>query len=366
LDEEDYHDISDTIKSSLSLLMKYFVLSLTLILSVHAEVLAQAVNSFPSNLSNLSLDGMITSILDDTYDCKFVEALSKTDKLIAAFPGNPEGYLYKSGIYWKMLEEGCVESKDSTKAEIRLLIDKACELSRRELDAHPNDIMAHFDCAGSLAYRAGSEAINHDWLAVMSDGIKAKEMLEKTIEIDPNFYDAYSGIGAFNYYAAHVPWYLKPLAFVIGLRGNEDEGIAQLKKAAQFGKHAKIEAAVFLATVVYVNKQDYTEGAKLLLELHRQFPDNLDFLRDLCHDYYEMENFTEAIRCADAALSTDDPVGLCYRKSISYIRFYRGKSYEKLNKKDSAIADYEMVVKLDGDDYSGREAKAALEKLRGQ
>jgi len=355
-----------TIKLSMSLLMKYSSLSLSLILFFRAEVWAQSAGSPPGSPVNFSFDGLITRILDDTYDCKFDEALTKSDDLIAAFPDNPEGYLYKSGICWKMLEEGCVESRDSTKREIKVLIDKACELSERELDAHPGDTMAYFHYAGSLAYRAGFEAISHDWLAVMSDGINAKKMLEKTIEIDSNFYDAYSGLGAFNYYGSHIPWYLKPLAFVVGVRGNEDVGIAQLKKAAQFGKHAKIEASVFLATVVYVNEEDYSDAAKLLVELHRQFPDNLDFTRDLCRDYYEMQKFNEAIRCADAALSMDDPVGMCHRKSVSYIRFYRGKSYERLNERNKAIADYEVVVKLDGDAYSGREAKAALEKLRTQ
>ncbi len=316
--------------------------------------------------SSANLDEMISSTLDDTYSYKFDNAIKTTDNIIKTFPDDPEGYLYKCGVYWKMLEEGCVGPVDSTNHEIKLLIDKACALAAEKVHANPNDIMAHFYYAGSLVYRARYETMSHDWFAVMSDGIKAKKILEEAIEIGPSFYDAYSGIGAFNYYTTCIPWYLKPLAFVLGVSGNDDEGIAQLKKAAQFGKYTKIEAAVFLASVVYVNKEDYSSAAKLMLELHRQYPNNLDFIKNLCHDDYEMQNYSDVVNLANSALEMNDAIGLCHQNTLGFIRFYRGESYEKLDEKNKAIADYEIVVKINGNGYSGKEAKAALEKLRSQ
>ena len=323
-------------------------------------ILAQSQRASPD------LESMISSTINNTYNYNFKDAVETTDRIISTYPLLPEGYLYKCGVYWKMLEEGCVESTDSAKGEIKLLVDEACELSADEVDKNPNDVRGLFCYAGALVYRARYEAGHHDWFAVMSDGIKTKKMLEKAIGVDTNFYDAYSGVGAFNYYAARIPWYLKPIALVVGVGGNEDEGISQLKKAAQLGKYAKVEAAVFLASVVYVNKEDYSSALKIMLNLHKEFPDNIDFLRNLCRDYYEMHNYDEAIRFADIALSKDNLIGSCHRNSIGYVRFYRGKSYESLNMKEKAIADYEMVVKLNGDDYSSKEAKAALENLRNQ
>ena len=343
--------------------MKYIFLLLSLILLMQFDAISQSRNSFPQDSVTNNYGEMITSIINDTYDSKYDNALKETDKLIIAFPNDPVGYLYKSGVYWKMFEEGCYESKDSAKLQIKTLIDRACEVSRQRLDADPDDIMTNFYCAGSLVYRAGFEAMDHDWIAVMSDGLKAKKLLEKTIELDPNFYDAYSGLGAFNYYADRIPWFLKPIAFVLGVRGNEAGGIAQLKKAVQSGKYAKVEASVFLASVVYVNNGDYSNAAKLMNELHQQFPDNLDFVKNLCHDYYEQQMYFDVVRLANSALEMEDEKGPCHRNSLCLIRFYRGKSFEKLNEKNKAIADYEIVLEEDGDGYPGREAKAALEKL---
>lgn len=307
---------------------------------------------------------MISSTIEDTYNYRFNSALQTTSKMIASYPKEPEGYLYKCGVWWKMLEEGCVGSVDSTKHEIKRLIDKACEFSAARIDANPNDVKGLFYYAGSLVYRARYGATKSDWLAVMTDGTKSRKLLQKAIELDPGFYDAYSGIGAFNYYAAHIPWYLKPVAFVLGISGNEEEGIAQLKEAAQLGRYSKTEAAEFLASVVYVNKEDYPDATDLMLELHQHYPDNLDFIRNLCSAYYKMQEYTQVIYQADSVLVEYDTVNSCHRTSIEYIRYYRGASYERLSQKEKAIADYEMVVRQDGDDYPCRQARAALDRLR--
>jgi tetratricopeptide (TPR) repeat protein len=330
-------------------------------------IFSQAGWSFAQSPNSASgLEAMMNATIESTYSYDFKEALETTKKMIMAYPTKPEGYLYRCGVYQKMIEEDCIGSVDTTTLGISKLIDKACELSAAEVKENPDDVLGLFCYAGALVYRARTEAAHRDWLAVMSDGIKTKKLLEKAIEIDSNFYDAYSGIGAFGYYAARMPWYLKPIAFVLGVSGNEDEGILQLRKAAQLGRYSKIEASVFLASVVYANKEEYSSAENIMLELHRQFPGNFDFIRNLCHDYYKMQNYGAVISYADTALSMGDTSASCHSRSLGYIRFYRGKSYERLNENDKAMADYEMVVRLNGADYSGKEAKAALEELRNR
>ena len=68
---------------------------------------------------------------------------------------------------------------DSTKGEIKLLIDKACELSAAKVDTNPNDVDGTLLLCRVTGLLARYEADDHDWFAVMSDGIKAKKMLEK-------------------------------------------------------------------------------------------------------------------------------------------------------------------------------------------
>lgn len=349
-----------------------------------------------------TIEAMIDSTVYETYNYRFNRALEITDSMIALYPDRPEGYIYKCGIYSKMLAEDYFKSPDSVWKIYKRLIDKACELSRKSLQADPDGVVRLFHYASALVYRSRYEAAESDWLGLMSDGVKSRKLLEKATKLDSSFYDAYSGIGAFNYYAAHLPWYLKPIALVLGIKGNEKEGIAELKKAAEFGDYSKAEAASFLADIVYAKRNNYEKIVELDLELRKLYPGNLDFIRSLCFAYYKMHDYDEVIRYADPCLAGYNGRASTKFLSLAYIRYYRGEAYaalrmnyggaiadysktieigqpsvlvsrayydrgsvyERLGMKRKAIADFRTAIRLNGDDHACELARAALDSLK--
>ncbi len=347
---------------------------------------------------------MMDSTVQQTYDYRFHDALATTDSMIVDYPPSPEGYIYKCGVYSKMLLEECFDSPDSIWHEYKSLVDSACALSKKDYEEYPDSVRNLFNYASALVYRSRYEAMKTDWLGLMSDGVKSRKLLEKAVEIKPDFYDAFSGIGAFNYYAAHLPWYMKPVALILGISGNEEEGIAQLTKAANLGQFSRIEAATFLADVVYLDKKDYRQAARLALELHVEYPGNLDFVRTLCHSYYRLGDYDEVLRYADPTLARYSSADSQRYLSLAYIRFYRGESYaalktnydtaiadysmaiamgqpsvlvskayygrgsiyERVGKTKKAISDFETTIRLNGDDNACRQARVALDTLKGK
>lgn len=211
--------------------MKYSVFSMSLIISVCYVGWSQNKSTWGHNSRVRVRDELVMSIINDAYDCKFEKALIEANELIKTAPDDPEGYFYKGGVYRRMLEEGCIVSNDSTKHEIRSLIDRACQISELKVRAYPDSALERFYYAAALVDRAWYEGADRNWFSVMSDGIKARKMLERAVEIDSDFYDAYTGIGAFECYAAHIPWYLKPLSLVLGISGDEDKGIAFIRES---------------------------------------------------------------------------------------------------------------------------------------
>jgi tetratricopeptide (TPR) repeat protein len=362
------------------------------------------VASVPQAAPDSSLRMMIDSTVQQTYDYRFEAALATTDEMISAMPERPEGYIYKCGVYSKMLTEECFESPDSIWREYKHLVDEACRISKADYEATPDSVRALFNYASALVYRSRYDAMKSDWFGLMSDGVKSRKLLEKAVAVDTAFYDAYSGIGAFNYYAAHLPWYLKPVAFVLGISGNEEEGIAQLRKAASRGHFSRVEAATFLADVVFTDKKDYGEVAKLALALHTLYPENLDFVRSLCSACYKLHNYDKVVHYADQTIGRYKTSDSARFLSLAYIRFYRGESYlalkqkydvaisdyghaiemgepsglvarayygrgsayERLGKKNRAILDFETAIKLNGDDIACRQARMALDSLKGK
>jgi tetratricopeptide (TPR) repeat protein len=314
--------------------------------------------------SSARLEAMVDSTINQTYNYRFDDALQTTAGMIAMYPEDPEGYLYRCGIYWKMMKEGCDNPGDSTLSKIKVLIDQACRFSELKLGADKENVKGLFYYAGALVYRAKYEMMKSDWFGVMADGNKARKLLEKAVAIDPHFYDAYSGIGAFNFYTANLPWYLRPIAVMMGISGNGELAVTQLKTAAQKGKYSKAEAADFLASVVYLKERKYDDAIFVMRNLHREYPGNLNFIRELCTTFCRVGRYTEAIHYADLALEHPAIVDTCCKTSLAYIRLYRGVSFEKLNQKDKAIADFEIVAGMDNGEYACKQAKEELDGLR--
>lgn len=328
------------LKNKLAILLAFFVTAATL--QSNREIKAKSVLHLPPRLQAL-----IDSTVAETYNYNFTPALAITDSMIARYPGRPEGYIYKCGIYSKMLAESYFRHRDSVWNVYRRIVDRACKLSKDRVKAHPDDVDDLFHYASALVYRSRYEAAKSDWLGLMSDGVRSRKLLERAIGLDSTFYDAYSGIGAFNYYAAHLPWYLKPVALILGIQGNERKGIADLKKAAQLGFYARAESASFLADIVYKEKKNYRVIARIALRLHTQYPGNLDFVRSLCFAYYKMNDFEQVVHYADPVLARYGGPDSTRFRSLAFIRFYRGEAYAALRRNyDLAIADYSRTIEM--------------------
>lgn len=358
---------------------------------------AASLPKLPTKISSL-----MDSTVQETYNYRFSRALEFADSMIALYPDRPEGYIYRCGIYSKMLNEGSFQSPDSVWKIYRVAVDRACKLSKERLEIAPDDVRALFNYAGALVYRSRYEAAKNDWLGLMSDGVKSRNLLEKAVGLDPHFYDAYSGIGAFDYYAAHLPWYLKPVALVLGISGNQEKGIHELKEAAQFGDYSKAEAASFLADIVYTDSKDYIGIVRLSLELHTKYPGNLDFVRALCFGYYKLQDYNKVVQYADPCLAHFAGADSMRFISLAYIRYYRGEAfaalrtnyndaiadysktiemgapsvlisrayygrgsvYERLGNRQKAMSDFETAIRLNSDDDACREARVALDSLK--
>ncbi len=394
--------ISDTTRSDGTALRFTFAVLIALLIAGVSSGLCQSVTA--NQVHGDRMEALLDSTATETYNYNFSGALKLAEDMIRLYPDRPEGYIYKCGIYSKMLMEEAFQSPDSIWKIYKPLVEKGCELSKQRVKTNPEDIKDLFNYASALVYRSRYDAAKSDWIGLMSDAVKSKKMLEKALEVDPTFYDAYSGIGAFDYYAAHLPWYLKPVAFLLGIKGDEAGGIADLKKASRLGNHSKAEAASFLAEIVYTDEKKFDEIAALASDLHRKYPGNLDYTRTLCFAYYKLHEYGKVIECADQAVN-HDTIGEPDRfLSMAYIRFYRGESfaamkshydaaiadyskaieigepsvlvtqayygrgtvYEKMGEWKMARADYQTVLKLNGDDRACRLAKVALDSLKSR
>lgn len=104
-------------------------------------------------------------------------------------------------------------------------------------------------------------------------GKKMRNLLLKTLQLDPNLTDAYLGIGTYNYFVAALPGIVKMLKFLIGLPGgNRQAGLEQLELAARKGDLVRGEAEFYLA-------KDFSRGDE------RQYDKSLFWFQELAREY---------------------------------------------------------------------------------
>lgn len=408
--------ISSTITSRLSTALSSLTsLSMCLLLSSFLSVPlvfsqlktegrgSNSASALPHNGPTADIDSVEAAI----YNYKFDEAFRVADRMIASKPEEPYGYFYKSMVYWEFFRsrgatEGGAEPSDSVSARFRHLIDKSIELSEAKIDVDQNDIEGLFYYGGALGYRARYEGMKGNWFSAASDGAKSRKYLERAVAMDSTCFDAYLGIGAFDYYASHIPWFLKPISFLFGLNGEEDNAVRELKITVKSGMHARAEAAEFLAVTVYMSKGMWSDALEILAGLHSEYPFNPGFARNLCIVLYKMNDYPAVVRLADSTFARYARGGPDYMFNTGYMRILRAMSNLKLrtnyrsavadcgevisagqpeflipwayyirgtihaewNMKEEAASDFETALRMKDFDSSRSRAKQALDSLR--
>ena len=127
-------------------------------------------------------------------------------------------------------------------------------------------------------YEGGAEGLKGRWLVTQKVWVKAyfrgksgNHFLRKAVELDPELYDAYMGLGIYDYFTDTLPGVQGVLAYLF-IHGDKDHGLKELQLAIDKGQRARVEAMVFL-TEIYMAEEKTPEKAFPLAEaLHKEFP----------------------------------------------------------------------------------------------
>jgi hypothetical protein len=119
-------------------------------------------------------------------------------------------------------------------------------------------------------YAALIEKRNAASLSYTKEG---RQWAERLLHADASCYDAYLALGAENYLVSIKPMLVRWIARLSGAKADREQGIQQLRLAAQHGRFLKPFAKLLLAVAAL---RDHNRGmARMLLaELQQEFPRN--------------------------------------------------------------------------------------------
>jgi len=102
----------------------------------------------------------------------------------------------------------------------------------------------------------------------------------RLLAVKPDALDAYVALGAANYIIGSLPGYKRAFLWFGGVHGDRPRGMSQLAQAAAHGGYLQAFAKVMLALASL--REHQPERARILFaELHRDFPENPVFTREL-------------------------------------------------------------------------------------
>jgi|GEM_PF-1189766 hypothetical protein len=181
-------------------------------------------------------DSSILAVSHAIWLNEFDSAIAAADSLMAREPDNPLGYFLKGTILQTISEE---YRNDIYNKEIDSLLSRAIDMAEHRFDIDKSNPDWMFIAGASYGYRALHRSFHGRWFQAFRDGLKCSSRLNKALEMDKTFYDAYLGLGAYDYYKTVMADDFLWLPFISDRR---DEGMAQIRLAADSGYLASFNA----------------------------------------------------------------------------------------------------------------------------
>jgi tetratricopeptide (TPR) repeat protein len=237
----------------------------------------------------------VKTIIEAMYRLDYIQAERLAAQLIHDMPQHPAGYVYRARVFWseelskaRLLSAERVLGMDlfsdtpkfrtpvtpEIAARYRRASDDSLEKSRNWAAQHPGDPEAQYLLGSAYAFKAGYEfSIAHARLRASQDAAKTFDVLHDLIRRYPDMVDARVITGAFSVIADSLDRKTKWLAWLLGYRGNLEEGRRDMELVTEKGFLQNDDARTLLA-IVYTREGNYEQAKAKLSELHARYPEN--------------------------------------------------------------------------------------------
>src|SRR5262245_2297094 len=285
-------------------------------------------------------DQLIRGSMRANYDLQFEQSRKLRQKLQEKYPDHPAGYPLSAESYWW---EAQADPKNKEGEQRYDAAQKSA--AEKGVEALKHDTYARIELLSYLASSYGSLARfqvtrKSAYLSALRAGMKALRYARQVHEMDPQYYDVYTGLGAYNYFTATLPAVIKPFAFLIGVRGEKELGFEQLHIAMEKSRHSQTEAKIVYYSVLLEEKR-YADALRLLEELMKEFPDNFVFY-DWASSLFEMQH-----------------------KHADGIQYF-GSLADRQLERSTTLAKHALISKASLEHTAGRdiEAKRTVERIK--
>jgi tetratricopeptide (TPR) repeat protein len=167
--------------------------------------------------------------------------------------------------------------------------------AEKVLEAKPRDRMAWFALAQNYGLQANYQfMIEKSYIAALRNGQRARGYSNRLRKHYPEFVDGYLVAGVQEYVVGSLPWALRALIALGGIRGSKQRGEDWVTLVADKGTLVRTEARMLL-TLLYRRERRPLDAAELLEGLIAEFPRNYVLRLELAAMYEDAQKFDNAL-----------------------------------------------------------------------
>lgn len=266
-----------------------FQRSRTLILLITLTTLSPAaLASAQPGIDSPEVDSIIMRGMDLVYADRNSEGVEEFKKLIDLFPENPIGYFYVSASLQTVMDD---YRNYSNSEELLRYMDLAIEKGERIKERGELTAYDWFYYGGAVGFRGIHKALTGNWMGAFVDGLKGKSYLENALELDPEMYDVYYGLGSYHFWKSlksRVFWWLPFVS------DNRQMGIDMIMVAIEKGKYSKKDAKLALVRI-WVENKEYDKAFAMVDELEKIYPNKPFLLWLLARAQLENNMYDQAL-----------------------------------------------------------------------
>lgn len=279
--------------------VKRCVLFLAIILNLSGTLVSQSQPPLPQPLDSLLVQG-IDLILQQQYG----RALDHFRRLAQRYPYSPEGYLFQAAVLQtRAIDYRAFEGKD----QFDSLLALARSLSEAMIERNPKLPWGHYYLGTALGMESYDRIQRGEFVRGYFKGRSAVSSLEKALELDSTFCDAYAVLGTYYYWKSRKTEFLNWLPFITDDR---PKGIAYLRRAIEDGRYQRFVALSNLLWV-YIDANELPKAEALARAALRRYPEHRLFLHGLAGALNNQGKYGEALamyeRQLKAILSDNTP-----------------------------------------------------------
>src|SRR3989338_1051158 len=220
-----------------------FVLSLFIFFFLSHNLKAQNKNDrgFPA-----ILEADLSAAATEVYHLQFNSAERHLHHAMVLLPDHPASYFFMTMLRWYQFTYDSLEYRNPVlEKALEFEAERTITVAKRYLKKNKNEATGFLYLGGALGAKGWYRVIRGQWIRAYFDGKKGYSLMRKVIEIDPELYDAYLGIGMYEYYAATLGPALRALAS-FSIRGDKWAALRSLQLAQYKSRYVRLEAAYFL------------------------------------------------------------------------------------------------------------------------